>query len=252
MTVKYSDLTSDEIADAAQADAVLVLPVGCTEQQGPHLPVDNDSFLITTFVTEAARLAQHEGIRVYVLPPLPYGPAHEHMAFPGTISVGAETHGRLVSEVLDSLIAHAFRRLVVAEGCGGHQLYNACLEARARARQQGKNVMVWRIPAGGEAWVPLVRDVFGEVPAPLDFHAGQVCTSLNLYLRPEAVRRDKLAKPSQTSPGGPHLAWFTDELTDTGAGGDPRKVSAEAGRKLVEGIVQLYLEHLRTAATTPL
>jgi len=250
MTINYSDLTSDEIRHAAQADAVLVLPVGCTEQQGPHLPVDNDSFLISAFVTGAARLAQQEGIRVYLLPLLPYGPAEEHMAFPGTISISAEMHARLVGEVLDSLVAHGFRRLVVAEGCGGHQLYHACLEARARARQQGKDVMVWRIPAGGEAWLPLVREVFGE--APPDFHAGQVSTSINLFLRPEAVRRDKLTKPDQRSPGGPHLAWFADELTETGAAGDPRKASAEAGRRLVDGIVQLYLEHLRAAAAMPL
>jgi len=252
MTINYSDLTSDEIRDAAQADAVLVLPVGCTEQQGPHLPVDNDSFLISAFVTGAARLAQQEGIRVYLLPLLPYGPAEEHMAFPGTISISAETHARLVGEVLDSLVTHGFRRLVVAEGCGGHQLYHACLEARARARQQGKDVMVWRIPAGGDAWLPLVREAFGEAPAPPDFHGGEVATSINLHLRREAVRQEKLAKPDQKSPSGRHLVWFTDELTDVGAGGDARKASAEAGRKLVEGIVQLYLEHLRTAAATPL
>jgi len=229
----------------------LVLPVGCTEQQGPHLPLDTDTFLITAFVTEAAKLAQQEGIRAYVLPPLPFGPAQEHMAFPGTLSISAETHARLVGEVLDSLVAHGFRRLVVAEGCGGHQLYHACLEARARARQQGKEVMVWRIPAGGDAWLSLVREVFGD-DVSSDFHAGEVATSINLYLRPEAVRRDKLVKPNQRWHGGPHLAWFADELTDTGAGGDPGKASAEAGRKLVEGIVQLYLEHLRTAAATPI
>lgn len=249
MSHYYADLTSEEVSEAARADAILVLPTGCTEQQGPHLPIDVDSFLITAFVSEAARLAQQEGIKVYVLPTLPYGPAEEHMAFPGAISISAETHARIVGEILDSLVEHGFRRLVVAEGCGGHQLYHACLEARARARKQGKRVLVWRIAAGGEAWAPLVTEVFGE--RPLDFHAGEVATSINLYLRPEAVRQEKLAKPVQKFFGG-NLVWFAEELSDSGGGGDPRRASAEAGRKLVNGIVHLYLEQFRTIAATPI
>jgi len=245
----YGDLTSEEIAEAARADAILVLPAGCTEQQGPHLPVDVDSFLVTTLVSEAAGLAQQEDIRVYVLPTLPYGPAYEHMAFPGTISLTAETHARVVGEILDSLVEHGFRRLVVAEGCGGHQLYHACLEARARARKQGKKVLVWRIPAGGEAWVPLLEKVFGE--RPLDIHAGEVATSILLYLRPEAVRREKLAKPDQ-KPFSGNLTWFAEELSDSGAAGDPRRASAEAGRRLVDGIVHLCLEQFRQIAATPI
>ena len=247
MSIYYADLTSEEVAEAARADAILVLPTGCTEQQGPHLPVDVDSFLITTFVSEAARLAQQEDIKVYVLPTLPYGPAEEHMAFPGTISLSAETHGRVVGEILDSLVHHGFRRLVVAEGCGGHQLYHACLQARSRARKQGKKVLVWRIPAGGEAWVPLLTEVFGE--RPLDFHAGEVATSINLCLRPDSIRRKKLAKPEQKLFSG-NLTWFAEELSDSGTGGDPRRASAEAGRRLVDGIVHLYLEQFRQVAAT--
>ncbi len=245
----YADLTSEEIAEAAKADAIVVLPTGCTEQQGPHLPVDVDSFLITAFVSEAAKLAWQEGIGVYVLPALPYGPAEEHMAFAGSISIGAETHARIVRDILESLIEHGFQRLVVAEGCGGHQLYHACLEIRARARQQGTKILISRIAAGGEAWAPLVTEVFGE--RPLDFHAGEVATSINLHLRPEAVRQDKLSEPDQKFFGG-DLAWFADELSDSGGGGDPRKASAEAGQKLFEGIVQLYLERFRTIAGTPI
>ena len=249
MSYYYADLTSEEIAEAARADAIVVLPTGCTEQQGPHLPVDVDSFLVTTLVSKAAGLAEQEDIKVYVLPTLPYGPAEEHMAFPGTISLSAETHARVVREILDSLVEHGFRRLVVAEGCGGHQLYHACLKARARARKQGKKVLVWRIPAGGDAWVPLLKEVFGE--RPLDTHAGQVATSILLCLRPEAVRREKLAKPDQKLFSA-NLTWFAEELSDSGAGGDPRRASAKAGRKLVDGIVQLYLEQFRQVAATPI
>ncbi len=249
-SIYYADLTSPEIAEAAKPDAIVVLPTGCTEQQGPHLAVDVDSFLITSFVSEAAKLAGQEGIMVYVLPTLPYGPAEEHMAFAGSISIGAETHARMVRDVLESLIEHGFRRLVVAEGCGGHQLYHACLEVRARARQQGTKVRVWRIPAGGQAWVPLITEVFGELPA--DFHAGEIATSINLYLRPEAVREDRIPKPGQTATRAQAEPWFIDEFTTSGASGDPRLASAEAGRKLFEGIVQLYLERFRGIAETPI
>jgi creatinine amidohydrolase len=247
-SIYYADLTSEEVAEAARADPIVVLPTGCTEQQGPHLPVDVDSFLITAFFSEAAKLAWREGIRVYVLPALPYGPAEEHMSFAGTISIAAETHARMVRDILESLIEHGFRRLVVAEGCGGHQLYHACLEVRARARQQRAKIRVWRIPAGGQAWVPLIAEVLGE-PA-VDYHAGEIVTSINLYLRPGAVREDSIPRPGQRAIGGPGEPWFADELTASGASGEPSRASAEKGRKLFEGIVQLYLERFRAIAGT--
>jgi creatinine amidohydrolase/Fe(II)-dependent formamide hydrolase-like protein len=66
----FDKLTSPEV-DALDRETVLVLPTGCTEQQGPHLPVDGDTFLATLFLSEAARRARAEGIVAYLLPALP-------------------------------------------------------------------------------------------------------------------------------------------------------------------------------------
>ena len=67
----FDKLTSPEI-DALDRDrTILVLPTGCTEQQGPHLPVDVDTFQVELFLTEAARRAREEGIAVYLLPTIP-------------------------------------------------------------------------------------------------------------------------------------------------------------------------------------
>ncbi len=82
--VWFDKLTWTEVNELDRERTILALPTGCTEQQGPHLPLDTDTYLVTLFVSEAARRARAEGIPTFVLPGLPYGPAEEHMAFAGT------------------------------------------------------------------------------------------------------------------------------------------------------------------------
>ncbi|MBI4300241.1 MAG: creatininase family protein [Chloroflexi bacterium] len=245
MDLRYEELTYEELAQAARENYLVVLPAGCTEQQGPHLPANADTFLLTLNLTNAAKKLREEGVNVLLLPALPYGPAWEHMAFGGTISISYETHIRIVTEILDSLVQQGFRRLVVAEACGGHHLHPAAMEARYHARQAGKSVAIWRIPAGGRAWRPLLKEAFGYMPR--DFHAGALMTSIYMYARPEAVRRDKLGKWDQGSIDS-MLAWFTEETSPNGSG-DPSGASAEAGERLASLLCEWYYGHLKRMAT---
>ncbi|MGB2695590.1 MAG: creatininase family protein, partial [Dehalococcoidia bacterium] len=187
-TIWFAELTSKEVATLDLERTILVLPTGCTEQQGPHLPLEGDTYLVSLFLSEAARQARAEGIAVYLLPALPYGPAEEHMAFAGTISISYETHHRLVKEVLHSLARHGFRRLLVAMGCGGHHCLPAAMEARAELRQASLDAKVWAIAP--TAYYGIAKEVFPWEPA--DIHAGEFPTSILLHRRPEAVRRDQL------------------------------------------------------------
>src|SRR3990172_8114485 len=190
--VWFDKLTSQEVDALDRGRTILVLPTGCTEQQGPHLPVDGDTYLVTLFLSEAASLARDEGIAVYLLPPLPYGPAEEHMAFAGTVSLSFETHHRIVKEVLHSLARHGFRKLLVAMGCGGHHCLPAAMEARAELRQAGVDAKVWAI-GPGTTYYEIAKQVFDWEPA--DIHAGEFPTSLFLLRRPEEVRREQLPAP---------------------------------------------------------
>lgn len=248
-TVWFDKLTSPEIGALDRERTILVLPTGCTEQQGPHLPIDADTFLVALFLGEAARRARAEGIVAYVLPALPYGPAEEHMAFAGTISISFETHHRLVKEVFHSLARHGFHKLVAAMGCGGHHCLPAAMEARAELRSSGIDAKIWAI-GPGTAYYEIAKQVFDWEPA--DIHAGEFPTSIFLLKRADEVRRERLAPGRPFDAAAVPDAWFADEVDPRGFAGDPRRASAELGERLLEGVVGYWLDELRRIAGTPL
>ena len=100
------------------------MPTGCTEQQGPHLPVWFDSWLVETIACAAAEEATRAyGICVLVLPMLPFGPTPDHRGFGGGyIDIPRDLHEAIVGHVLRSLVDQGFRRMVIWRGCGG-QIY---------------------------------------------------------------------------------------------------------------------------------
>lgn len=246
-TVWFDKLTSPEIDALDRESTILVLPAGCTEQQGPHLPIDADTFQVSLFLSEAALRARREGIAVYVLPAIPYGPAEEHMAFPGTISLSFETHHRLVKEVLHSLARHRFRRLLVAMGCGGHHCLPAAMEVRAELRQAGSDAKVWAI-GPGRTYYEIAKRIFDWEPK--DVHAGEFPTSLFLLRRPDEVRQEQLRSGRPFEAGVVPDAWFMDEVDPQGFAGDPRRASAELGERLLDGVVAYWLDELRRIART--
>ncbi len=247
-TIWFDKLTSPEVNALDRERTILVLPTGCTEQQGPHLPIDADTFQVSLFLSEAARRVRQEGIAVYLLPALPYGPAEEHMAFAGTITLSFETHHRLVKEVLHSLARHRFRKLLVAMSCGGHHCLPAAMEARAELRQVGFDAKVWAI-GPGRTYYEIARQVFDWEPA--DIHAGEFPTSLFLLKRPDEVRRRQLGVGRPFDAGAVPDAWFADEVGPQGFAGDPRRASADLGERLLEGVVAYWLGELRRIDRTP-
>ena len=77
--VRFGDMTFEEIRTSAHAGAIAVLPTGCTEQQGPHLAVDFDTWFPEALLAEAADHVARE-IEVIVLPALPFGDLHDVVA----------------------------------------------------------------------------------------------------------------------------------------------------------------------------
>lgn len=195
--------------------SVLAVPVGSTEQHGPHLPLGTDS---TLAVALAERLA---GARagVVVAPPLPYGSAGEHAGFAGTLSIGAAALQTVLVELGRS--ADAFAGVVFVSGHGGNA--GPLAAAVAALRAEGRNVLGWapRIEGG-------------------DAHAGRSETSLLLALDPGSVRL-AAAEPGNDRP----LGQLIDELRRGGVAavsangvlGDPAGAGAGEGHRLLRELV---------------
>ncbi len=241
---RFSDLTSAEIRERAQQGWLVVIPTGCTEQQGPHLSVDFDTWFAETLMVAAAeKAAQDHGAQSLVLPAMPFGPTPEHRNFgSGFIDVPVALHEALVEAILTSLETQGFGRMLIWRGCGGHDLSGVV--ARFNQIYQDKTQVFLPPHPFHEIWCRLAD------PAIPVGHADSFTTSISLYLRPESVRQNHISDPHSTEVdwSDPHLD-FT-RYTTTGVIGDPTHASAELGKRLWEAVVKEVALTLKVAAST--
>ncbi|MFF3216071.1 mycofactocin biosynthesis peptidyl-dipeptidase MftE [Streptomyces sp. NPDC002886] len=148
---------------APGAPRVLVVPLGSTEQHGPHLPFTVD----TEIAAALAESLERRRPDVVLAPAVPYGSSGEHAGFPGTLSIGRAAVELLLVELVRS--ADAFGGVVLVSGHGGNAV--PLRAAVALLSSEGRNVLAWS-PSGD----------------PRDSHAGRLETSVMLALRPGAVR----------------------------------------------------------------
>ncbi|MGZ6544696.1 MAG: creatininase family protein [Actinomycetota bacterium] len=113
--VRYSLLPYRDIQSRGAGGAIALVPLGCTEQQGPHLAVGFDTWFAEELCLAAAGLARDTyGADILVLPTLPFGPTPEHRGFgAGFIDLPEPVHDSVVEAVLLSLAEQGFTRIVV-------------------------------------------------------------------------------------------------------------------------------------------
>jgi creatinine amidohydrolase len=182
----WDELTREEIR-ALAPHALVILPVGSTEQHGPHLATGTDALLAGTVARRGAELAARPA-DVLVCPTLAYGASAHHLPFGGTLSLDAGTFGLVLRDLLASVAEAGFARTLVLNGHGGNVA--ACELAVAEAAR------VHGIVAATALFSGLVGE--GEVRGPVRGHAGLFETSLVLALAPHRVRMERAAP----SPGG--------------------------------------------------
>ena len=183
---RWAELTRGEIAELAPA-ALTVLPVGSTEQHGPHLAAGTDA-LIATAIAERAAEAAAKPETILLAPMLAYGASDHHLPFGGTLSLGVTTFQLVLGDLLASAASAGVRRAFVLNGHGGNAA--ACAIAVAEASRDHGLVAATAMTS------QLVDPT--ELEGPVQGHAGGFETSIVLALDPGLVRLE-LARPS---PGG--------------------------------------------------
>jgi len=217
-----------DLAETARTGGVLLIPLGSTEQHGPHLPVTTDTDIASAIVEAAAG----RDPRLVVAPAVPYGSSGEHRDFPGTLSIGQDATTLLLIELGRSAGVH-FARAVVVSAHGGNALPVA--RAMQRLSEEGHPVSAWSPSWSG------------------DLHAGRTETSLMLAIAPERVTLDR-AEPGDTRPLDELLpllrAAGVRPVSANGVLGDPAGATPEEGVRLLDRAVDGLLAHL--AAPAPL
>src|SRR6516165_4037441 len=120
---------------ALSKDTPVVVPIAALEQHGRHLPVFTDSMLLGEIVRRASETL---GDRVLWTPLCWLGNSHHHIDFAGTMSASPRVYLDMLSDLLENLLTHGFRRLVLLNGHGGNIVpaAQAVFEVRQRHRQR--------------------------------------------------------------------------------------------------------------------
>jgi creatinine amidohydrolase len=248
------EITRAESGERA-GEALLVVPIGATEQHGPHLPLGTD-FLIVEHIARAAATSVRVDSRldVIVAPTLPFGSSHHHLPFGGTMSLATERYYGTMRDVAASLVHSGFRRMFLLNGHGGnHELMQ--LVVRDLALEHPVNLAAasyWDLAR--EALRAAGLDQIGHLPG----HAGVFETSLMLALRPELVahplpHRDEAELARVAIPRTPYRAeragfWERiDGFTDS-----PDQASAALGHRLLETVIPPAADAFAHFAALPL
>lgn len=247
---RWADLTRVDFEALDRARAIVVLPIGATEQHGPHLPVSVDGDLADTVVERALPMVAAD-LTVLALPTLAYGRSNEHGTTPGTISLSARTLIGLVTDIGESLSRTGFRRLVILNAHGGN---SSVLDIVARELKIdfGLNVATCHWYNFNEAahLTDLSEQAFG-------IHAGLVETSAMLALAPDRVAMERAAHFASRaedwqaafrhlglSAGRARPAWIMDELNEAGACGNAAAATAELGEHLLANAARNFAAFL--------
>ncbi len=229
--VFLTDLTWPEMKARLPKVKLAILPVGSTEQHGPHLTFETDIVIATEL---ARRLALQHFPRVLVAPPLPVGLSNHHMHFPGTITWRADTFQACVADTIRALRAHGIPRFLILNGHGGNRGALSVLCTRLRYEEG--------LPVAACTWFELVREACLTFIPRRRVHADEIEASMGLYLAPRLVRKTALRKGRDHADPYPHtdatkggaveVPYFWEELTRNGAYGDARRASPALGERL--------------------
>lgn len=205
-----------------EAGGILVVPLGSTEQHGPHLPLDVDARIATAVADDLVARWRATGRDACAAPVVSFGASGEHAGFAGTVSIGTEVLRAVIIEIGRSA-SEWTERLVFVNGHGGN--VDAVSSAVRVLGDEGRDAQ----------WLPC--EVGGADP-----HAGRAETSIMLHLDPGAVRLDR-AEPGDTRP----LSAILPDLRRAGVAavspngvlGDPSGASAQEGESVLKAMCDL-------------
>jgi creatinine amidohydrolase len=240
-------------------DAVAVLPVAAVEQHGPHLPVSVDATINAGILARALERAPPE-LTVLALPMQSVGLSVEHVRYPGTLTLSAETLMAVLAEIGASVRRAGLRRLVFLNSHGGQPQAIDLVARKLRADGLFAVNCHWgRLGLPPSVTLDPVEQRHG-------FHGGLVETSLMLHLRADLVRMDQatdfrsawIAEEARfsvlTPEGAIGFGWETQDLNEAGALGNAAAATPAMGGAILdhaaERLVQLWTEVARLDVET--
>lgn len=234
-------MKSEEIEKLSRKDAVVLLPVGQTEEHGKHLPVITDAFIAEKICEKVAEEI-HKEIPVVVMPTVWMGySTKEVKRWAGVISLKIETVMDLVSGICGSLIEDGFKKIVIVSTHGNHTGALRVVVRKIADRYGVYIAMTEPTKIAAEEISKIIEKGWRG-----SCHGGEYETSLMLYLAEEkvdmkkATDTDYLKINSNFYPGKVFISTWGLQKSKTGIYGAPKAATKEKGEKLFKVIVKKY------------
>lgn len=236
----WDKLTSGQI-EALDKNIPVLLNIAATEQHGGHLPVSTDRLIGEYFSTQ---LDKQMTDQVLILPPVAIGCSDHHMGFSGTLSLSHSTFIAVVKDIIQSVIQHGFRKIILLNSHGGNQgVMQVIVEQLGYANPDASIV--------GATWWNLAKEELLKITETGPGGTGHACefeTSLIKVIAPELVRESLIAPGANVDSfnlangdmlTGPKVSYYRTmkELTPNGVFGNPVKSSKEKGDRIAACVV---------------
>jgi creatinine amidohydrolase len=243
MSIYYGEQTRVQIAEYIKKNALILMPVGTTEEHGLHLPVETDAIIAGYMGDELGKAADAAGLPVLVLRTIYYGFSMGVVRkWPGCPNVDTRTFMDYIGNIVSSVIKEGFRRIVLIDCHGNHD----CL-LRTVMRETADKYDVFIMTLSPSALCAKVYNEIKKDPQG-DIHGGEYETSCILHIAPHLVDTGAYTNVDAircNSPlRGPVSTWGLQE-TRTGLFGDPSYAQAETGRLCLEAAVREGLKLIK-------
>jgi creatinine amidohydrolase len=241
------EMTWQEVRDAAHSGLPVVLPMGSTEQHGPHLPLNTDCIIPVAIALEAAKL-----VPLVVAPPVRFGAMSRALSgggegFPGTLSLRAATLVETIHELLLGLAKSGFRKLCLLNWHYENAAYLWEAADLTVSRRPDVRILVLEEPLPHFS-AEEIQELFPKGFHGFEFeHASHLETSMMLVLRPDLVRRDRIANDQAAR----HPSWDVvpapeEFIPKSGVLMRPSDATEEAGHRFLAVGAARLAEAIRT------
>lgn len=238
-TVLWNDLKANELVALAKQDPIVILPIGSTEQHGPHLPVQVDSLLVSEVARRAAERIEAPAL---VMPAIWTGLAEHHMGLGGTVTLDYATLHALIRQLCQSLARQGVSRIALLNGHGGNIVALQVMAGELAKEVPAVVTVATYFLLAQERFAGILERQTGVR------HACEAETSMMLALRPDLV--DETAMRALDAPAeglsseGFHRWRPIEHWSQSGVIGCPAAASADKGERLLEAAADVVAAEL--------
>lgn len=212
-----------------------ILPWGATEPHNLHLPYGTDSLIVTRVAELLCQNAWEQGARVYLLPTVPFGVNTNTLAFPLVINMNPSTQLAVLKDIVNSLKAAGIRKLLLLNGHGGNDF-----------NPHQRELFDSGVFIATCNWWQVCTDIAHKILSEVGDHADELETSVGLHLFANFVApldqaddgRVRTARFAAMNEGWVKITRPWEKLTTNTGVGNPRKATAEKGRRCVEAVLE--------------